>query len=190
MLAHSCLPTQRALSHLPYAHAAHAPCAHAGTPCLRSSNASASQVRTVHADSVGVEAYLYAWGRIWELMGASDQPPWKTSDPALDSRVQELRDLVTWFDMWNEYNMKSKATQHLKKVGVVPCSHAHAPMHMRPCTCSHAHAPTHVIPCTCVHAGAPMHMLPPLPDVSLPCPYPLSPLTRCLVLSPPSLFAG
>ena len=67
--------------------------------------------------SVGVEAYMYAWGRIWELMGAADQPPWCTSDEQLDPRLKELKDLVRWFDMWREYNMKSKATKHLKKVG-------------------------------------------------------------------------
>ena len=65
---------------------------------------------------MGLEAYIYVWGRMWELLGASDQPPWETADPAADSRLHELKDMTRWLDMWREYNLTSVATQHLKMV--------------------------------------------------------------------------
>jgi len=55
-------------------------------------------------ETVGLEAYLYMWGRVFELMGSADQPAWFTSNPATDLRIQELEDILKWFEMWHDFN--------------------------------------------------------------------------------------
>jgi hypothetical protein len=55
-------------------------------------------------ETVGLESYLYMWGRVFELMGSADQPAWFTSNPATDLRIQELEDILKWFEMWHDFN--------------------------------------------------------------------------------------
>ena len=75
--------------------------------------------------TAGLEAYIYVWAHIWELMGASDQPPYTTSDPDKDERLEEMEDLLAWLDMWHDYNLNATALQTLKAATRKMCGLTH-----------------------------------------------------------------
>ena len=55
-------------------------------------------------DTLGIECYIRVFARVWALLGDASQPPYTTGDTTKDVRLQELKDILQWFDWWHEFN--------------------------------------------------------------------------------------
>ena len=54
--------------------------------------------------TVGLEAYIRVFARLWELLGKGDALPYWTGDAQRDPRIGELQDILTWVRSWMQWN--------------------------------------------------------------------------------------